>query len=113
MKRQVEQTVARGAKAKPELVFRAMWPTEALIDLVREQDGLYRGVVRVDAEPSSVTITKAGQYRVEAHSRVRGTSRSGCAEHATVDRAIREAYTELLRRTVNSDAQASPCACAA
>jgi hypothetical protein len=107
-------------RAKAEMRFVAMAPTEHLLTLVREQDALYRGVVRVDPPSTHVTLTRERtdgqiQYRAVARAQSRDVARKGCARHADAEVAVREAFTELLRDTVEAGSthQACPCAQAA
>jgi hypothetical protein len=97
--------------AKPELHFRAMAPSEPLLELAREQDTLLREVLEVDAAASRVTIEKhgAGAFGVFVRATMRGNDRCGRAEHADGATAVRAAYTALLRHAL----QEIPCPCSA
>jgi hypothetical protein len=100
----------------PALVFRNMLPTEALVALAREQDGLYRSVVHVAPEASLVTMHRLGEgrFRVSVTSDAGGAMRAGEAESAQLEWALRYAYTELLRDTLrHSESAASLSARAA
>ena len=107
------RSALRPASVHPEVRFRGMAPSEALLDLAREQDGLLRAVLRVDAEESRVTIEspreQSAAFQVQVQLRVRGASRYGCFVHRDARIALRSAYSELLRHPV----QDTPCPCAA
>ena len=109
--------VAGGTRAlRPELRFRGMAPTEALLSVAREQDELFRSVLTVDQAASQVSVERrehdAGvRFQVLVRAFVRGSERCGCFEHADAQRALRESYTALLRAVVHETA--CPCAQAA
>jgi len=121
MKRLSERSVDRArsrvahapaAAPLPELLFRAMAPSEPLLWLAREQDALYRGVISVDVRASHVTVERRAhdggmRYSVLVRSTVRGSEKCGCSEHHDASSAVRAAYTSLLRHTVNEIA--CPC----
>src|SRR5688572_24324186 len=90
-------------KPLPELVFRNMPPSEALVALAREQDALYRGVVQVEAAATRVTMHRLepARFRVSVTSQAGGLAREGVAETAELTAAVRYAFTELLRDTVH------------
>lgn len=96
---------------RPELHFRAMAPSEPLLELAREQDTLLREVIEIDRNASRVTIEKhvGGHYGVFVRAVVRGSDRCGRAEHVDGASAVRAAYTNLLRHAL----QEVPCPCSA
>lgn len=92
----------------PELVFRALPPSEELLSLAREQDALYRAVVRVAPVASKVVIERLAnerRHRVQVRAQARGRERCGAAEYTDAAIALRSAFTELLRNTVDD----APC----
>jgi hypothetical protein len=103
----LNSAAAPAEKPLPELVFRNLLPTDALVALAREQDALYRGVVRVDAAPSRVTMHRldAGRFRVSVTSQAGALAREGSAESGELTAAVRYAFTELLRDTVDQRTQ--------
>jgi hypothetical protein len=109
--------VAGSSRAlRPELRFRGMAPTEALLPVAREQDELFRSVLAVDHAASQVSVERrehdAGvRFQVLVRAFVRGSERCGCVEHADAQHAMRESYTALLRAVIHETV--CPCAQAA
>lgn len=89
----------------PEVVFRGLLPSEALLALVREQDALLREVVATVPRVRRALLVqeprRAG-YRVEVSSELHGRLLLGQAEHPRADVAVRRAYSELLRQLAST-----------
>ncbi len=102
---------ATGRAAYPELTFRALPPSEALLMLAREQDALCRAVHPLDAASARVSITREAErgtmHEVMVRASDGGLERCGSGRHANAEVALRVAYSELLRALV----LATPCPC--
>ncbi|HEY6881171.1 MAG TPA: hypothetical protein VI299_24260 [Polyangiales bacterium] len=93
-------------KGAPEVVFRGIVPSDALLAIVREQDALMCSFLSHAPENRRVVIRREqGERMVEAavSAGLRGRQGYGQAAHTNTQEAVRRAYTELLRSLLNAD----------
>lgn len=93
-------------KGAPEVVFRGIMPSDALLAIVREQDALMCGFLNRAPENRRVVLRREqGRPLVEAtvSAALRGRQAYGQAAHSNTQEAVRRAYTELLRSVLNAD----------